>query len=169
MSERNGLPETFNENDINVLFPKSEVTDTVQLANSSRACAVAYLNAGDILFAQIKINSTLVLPCTINAAFSCELFLKSIVYSNMAQYKPIKGHNLEDLLLMLPCDTKNAILDIINKHDTNNYFKAFFDENKNAFVDLRYFYEKGRSEFFNPEGLLTLARVLNDYIDNTHK
>ena len=163
MDKMNDLSESFKQEDIDMLFPKSKITDTTQLANTAQANATNYLSAGKILFNQIKDNPNLNIPCATVAALSCELFLKSIHFKNMTQHKEIKGHNLEKLFKDLHDDDKNEILNRIKPNDPNNYFEVFLSENKEVFPELRYFYEEGRSDWFNPRLLVLFAQVLHDY------
>ena len=81
-------------------------------------------------------------PAVINGAFACELYLKSLNPST-------KGHNLKKLYDSLSDGEKEFIDNLMTrtqkeKHG-NNYtvddFHRALEENSDAFVDWRYFYE----------------------------
>ena len=82
-------------------------------------------------------------PATINSAFACEVFMKTILkYQNK---KTPKAHKLRDLYEALPKDLKAYIQHEVSGGYpdlwTNFWGNDYLDKVSNAFVEWRYSYE----------------------------
>lgn len=85
------------------------------------------------------------IPAIVNAAFSCELYFKSIIGSKA------KGHALRELFDQLDVDAQNYLREPINKEFAKNNlfdFDVCLDHISNAFVEWRYIYEESHTEGF---------------------
>lgn len=96
-----------------------------------------------------------------NIAFSCELFLKSILFKNEIDCR--SEHDLFKLYNLLPQKDREAIK---KKHLCGNINRESFDINLKevgkSFVVLRYSYERKRMAY-NLQFLLELLMALDDY------
>lgn len=85
-------------------------------------------------------------PAIVNAAFACELYLKSLINEH------VETHNLKTLYESLDEITRNTVSLLINKkiHNYNQgfIFDACLENAANVFVDWRYIYEKEHTEGF---------------------
>lgn len=54
-------------------------------------------------------------PFTLNAAFTCELYMKTILIHNSADGTIARGHKLDELFNALPKDAQNLIETLFNK------------------------------------------------------
>ncbi|MCM1024655.1 MAG: hypothetical protein NC395_11450 [Prevotella sp.] len=94
----------------------------------------------------------------VNAAISCELFIKAIMIHNSNDGTFSNGHNLCELYNKLPKDDKSKI-EKIYCNNCNIDFNKNLSEASNAFVDWRYAMEN-KNLGINLTGLLELARAL---------
>lgn len=89
------------------------------------------------------------IPDIIICAFTCELYLKAMLYKENIKFG--HTHKLNDLFYLLDKETQKFIEeDTITglKHyapNENYCFKDSLEKNGNAFIDTRYFYENGLS------------------------
>lgn len=95
-----------------------------------------------------KILAQNVIPSIVLKAFSCELFIKSLIITNDI----IRIHKLDELFFCLSDTDKNSIKnEVINKMASEegqyveNDFNVDLEEVANAFVDWRYYYEDNRT------------------------
>ena len=72
-------------------------------------------------------------------ALACELYLKSLVYSDCNQRIVVKQHDLYSLYELLPQHLKTKIIDLTKESESD--FAKKLDENKNVFIRFRYSYE----------------------------
>lgn len=99
--------------------------------------------------------SVYVFPAITTAAFSCEIALKNLIYSETG--REVKGHNLNKLFRQLSLDKqryyRDTTINLYNvcseyqKHDARideNRFKELLLICSNNFVDFRYLYEGGK-------------------------
>ena len=70
------------------------------------------------------------------AALACELYLKSLIYSDGNQKTAEKRHDLYSLYNKLSQNKKNRILELTKENESN--FMKKLDENKNVFIRFRY-------------------------------
>lgn len=100
-------------------------------------------------------------PICTNIAFSCELFLKSILFEKEIDCR--KEHDLYKLYNLLPTENKKVIKKL---HKSGNINKQSFELNLKevgkAFVVLRYAYEKKRIAY-NLQFLMELIIALDEY------
>lgn len=87
------------------------------------------------------------IPDIILCAFTCELYLKDLIYKESVQDEYVRGHKLDELYLLLSDNVKNYIkdetLEGLKTYCPNREydFDQSLKENGNAFVEVRYFYE----------------------------
>lgn len=101
--------------------------------------------------AQISKDAGLIVPVAVNCAFSCELFLKSLLPLGT------KGHKLyNDLFLKLDTalanNIKKIVVQIIGETEKSYSDKDFENDliaNETAFAQWRYFHEGKASLSFN--------------------
>ena len=82
------------------------------------------------------------IPEIVNLAFSCELYLKSLV--NFIGVAIKKEHRFTELYELLSEDIKNEIVRSWDDHNSRRkgLFKTLLKENSNAYYDWRYCHEK---------------------------
>ena len=99
--------------------------------------------------------SVYVFPAITTAAFSCEIALKNLIYSETG--REVKGHNLNKLFKQLSVDKQSYYMDVtINLYNMRSEYQkhdARIDENRfeqlllicsNNYIDFRYLYEGGK-------------------------
>ena len=96
-----------------------------------------------------------------NISFSCELFIKAILYCCNIDYKNMKDkHNLKDLFNLLPNDISEYIKANIVLNEDRENFDLIIREIGNTFVVSRYSCE--RNEIcINVQFLFAFADILN--------
>ena len=114
----------------------------------------AYTLLHDKMQSGVKTNDQksmgLIVPVAVNCAFSCELFLKSMLSSGT------RGHKLNELFDRLDSEIARAIKDgvvkimqdLVGKYSEND-FDADLIANAAAFEEWRYFHEGKKSLSFN--------------------
>lgn len=83
------------------------------------------------------------IPAIVNAAFSCELYIKSMISESN------KEHNLKKLFAYLSQDYQNQIKDMVNSKLRNGCLYNFDDcleKACNVFVEWRYIFENEHSD-----------------------
>lgn len=98
-------------------------------------------------------------PSVVNMAFACELYLKVLLMKKQA---PLTGHNLMELYTNLPDEMKNKIRDYPDFR--GNEFIQRLDENKNLFVEWRYYFEENAHASVDVIFLEKLALALNEIV-----
>lgn len=76
----------------------------------------------------------------VNCAFSCELYLKSMLNDGRVVY----GHKLKDLLNQLDGSWKNIVIELMEYKE--EIFDYFLKESSDAFEKWRYIYERKDEE-----------------------
>lgn len=101
-------------------------------------------------------------PCVVNAAFSCEMFLKALLEKLKIPYdKHKEGHNIYMLYKKLPLETQNIIARHCGNKQDLSVFESILEKHKQDFVDIRYFIEhKGWTEM-SPIEMITIAQNLS--------
>lgn len=142
-------------------------TDKKELAKSAlRNAEQFYIGAGLILK---QSSPEFMEVISVNLAFSCELYLKSILYELNIDFK--KTHRISDLYKLLPEVQKNKIKKNIhfNYHEKDE-FELILEEISDAFVFLRYSHER-KAIVINLDGLFNISTaimgVANDTIGET--
>lgn len=93
-------------------------------------------------------------PTVVNAAFACEMFLKSLIIRYKLNIpKDRNGHNLFYLYNLLPDDVKFKITNSCNMPNLESFFKIHVQD----FVDMRYFIENKGFSNMSPISMYTIA------------
>ena len=147
------------------------IYDKVAMSNG-----VIFQRAVDILNTQMKLglanmtstnevvngilDAALVVPVSVNGAFACELFMKSMLP------KDTWGHKLNDLFELLDNNLKEDIRDLTverMKKINSEYCDANFQEdlvhNSNVFAEWRYFHE-GNADSVGPQFILSFMKSI---------
>ena len=113
------------------------ITDPMQLSQSMYRSANKYYEASKILMQDLNF----MMVALTNVAFSCELYLKSMLIGFGTDYTDKKlisdRHNIEDLFKLLPLSEQDYIKDNICLKDRTE-FDLLLHENGNAFIVYRY-------------------------------
>lgn len=95
------------------------------------------------------------IPAIVNAAFACELYLKSIIN------KKVRTHNLLELFKLLDIDIQALIEQEVNGNLQNlnrNYsFKLYLEKASCVFEDWRYIYEEKHSDGY-------MGSLINEFL-----
>ena len=128
-------------------------TDKEHLTKSFYRLAVQYYAAARF----ILFNQEWIPVAMTNVAFSCELFLKAILYGYDIDFKSI--HGLEALFKMLPQKEQDYIANNIAIENREREFHICLHEQDKAFVEYRYMCE-AKSMTGNPKFLFAFADIL---------
>jgi len=128
--------------------------ENVQLGEAAYESARKYFRAGSIL---AKSDSNLMSVICVNFAFSCELFLKAILYKH--NITPEKVHSLNDLFAMLPERIQEQIKGKASfRYESKDDFDMILKYNSNAFGFIRYAHER-KSFGENFDGIYGITRA----------
>lgn len=117
--------------------------DHLLISDSLFENAEDYFSASQII---IKHDSNLFSVAYVNVAFSCELYLKSIIFQFKNDNTRIKEHKLYELYKMLPPDLQVEIeTNCTFQFELKDRFELFFQEVSEAFVFTRYIHERKSS------------------------
>ena len=97
---------------------------------------------GKVTIVDNGVFRTLAAPAVVNAAFACEMFLKSLINKSGKAYPTgRKGHDLKYLYELLPETVQNFLHKSFdnNCEDTEKRFVNFLETHSNDFVDVRYY------------------------------
>ena len=97
-------------------------------------------------------------PVIVNLAFSCELYMKSLLMLKNKGKSVIEGHKLNDLFLELD----NSVQERIIQESCIKKWNEFMTDSSNAFEAWRYYYEKDKSMVGHISELSALAEVLDN-------
>ncbi len=107
------------------------------------------------------VKMSLFVPTAVNCAFSCELFLKSIIKEET------KGHKLNVLFKKLDINTAAAIkkatvlaMQASKKNYTENDFDDDLCANASAFEQWRYFHESKTKCTFDMQFMIYFQKIL---------
>lgn len=105
----------------------------------------------------------LIFPLFMNAAFSCELYLKAIamIESNSATFTD--GHKLNDLFSNISTTAQQKIRENYNKKGIYITLDEMLLKYSNNFIEWRYSFESGSEG--NRIGIIGLAESLKEYVD----
>jgi hypothetical protein len=139
------------------LFEKGDQEDTTTFARVAWANASTYIKAARIINEQTIEDINLTLPSAVLSAFSCEVYLKSMIDPNS-----IKGdkHNLKNLFNHLSADIKNKIYKRLASSNIITEFEETLANNADIFKKLRYIHEKNSYQY-NLNFLMWFADTLN--------
>lgn len=138
-----------------VITPKFDKnTDKVKLAVNSYELANLYFVAASLL-----INNSLELMPVIlsNVSFSCELYLKALLFACEIDFG--NTHGLKNLFDKLPLNIKEYISRNIDIDNREREFELCLAEQNEAFVTYRYMNEV-KSIAANPRFLFAFAHIL---------
>jgi HEPN domain-containing protein len=128
-------------------------TDQLALCKSFYELASAYYDVARHTFPCFEW-----MPVTLsNAAFSCELFLKSLLYGFGIDFK--NTHGLKNLFEFLPQSEQSYIEENIAIENREREFQLCLREQSDAFVEYRYMCE-AKAITGNPLFLLAFADIL---------
>ena len=117
------------------------ITDPLQLSQSMYRSANEYYKASRFLMQDFNF----MMVALTNVAFSCELYLKSMLigFGTDYTYKKLIAdrHNIEDLFKLLPSNEQDYIKNNICLKDRTE-FDLLLHENGNAFIVYRYACER---------------------------
>lgn len=138
-----------------VITPKFDKnTDKVKLAVNSYELANLYFVAASLL---IK-NSLELMPVILsNVSFSCELYLKALLFGYEIDFG--NTHGLKNLFDKLPLNIKEYISRNIDIDNREREFELCLAEQNEAFVTYRYMNEV-KSIAANPRFLFAFAHIL---------
>jgi hypothetical protein len=111
-------------------------------------------------------------PFVVNAAFSIELYLKTL---NQIHGNVVKGHSLLDLYDAIPQKGHQAIHEAVSLY-SHEYrlskradFRNLISEVDNAFVEWRYCYERERTSEVKIQPMIFLMKVLHEVCKKSGK
>ncbi len=138
------------------LFEKGDQEDTTTFARVAWANANTYIKAAKIIKEQAIWDINLTLPSAVLSAFSCEVYLKSMI-----DKKTIKGdkHNLGNLFNHLSADIKDKVYKCLAPSNTITEFGETLADNADIFKKLRYIHEKDSYQY-NLDFLMWFANTL---------
>lgn len=120
-----------------------------------------FLEAAAIILSQ---KSYKLISPVVNAAFSCESFLKALIIWQDKKETPVITHSLKELFGMLNQAGQSEIRNYMNI----SYWDVFIEAVDNSFDDWRYLSEAGEIKMVNKENLLNFARVLKNYYESKY-
>lgn len=104
-----------------------------------------YFSASRII---LEHNQNLVSVAFANLAFSCELYLKSILFQFKNDNTKINEHKLYELYKLLPSEQQAEIKNTITfQYERKDNFELFFQEVSETFVFARYIHERNSACF----------------------
>ena len=129
-------------------------TDKIHLAESTFRLACEYFDASAFLLQR----KTHLMPVILtNISFSCELFLKALLYGYNIDFENV--HGLNNLFQKLPDAEKDYIENNIAIENKEIEFKLCLKEQNDAFVVYRYMNE-AKAITANPKFLFAFAHIL---------
>lgn len=99
------------------------------------------------------------IPSIVNMAFSCELYLKSILSNGRDK---ICGHNLYTLYAKLPNNIKTQLQANTSGYTENSSFEETLKKNATIFEDWRYYFEEDKHLGVSILFLESFTNVLHD-------
>lgn len=102
------------------------------------------------------------IPSIVNMAFSCELYLKSLLSDGNSE---ARGHDLYELFSRLPECLKSSVLNSQYFMGDNKFYDKLC-ENRAVFLNWRYAYESGKEKTVDIMFLEKFALVLHDLAKN---
>lgn len=128
--------------------------ENVLLGGAAYDSAKKYYRAASIL---AKADGKLMSVICVNYAFSCELFLKAILYKH--NITPERMHSLKGLFDMLPDRVQKQIKAKAEfKYEAKEDFDAVLEFNSNAFGFIRYAHER-KTFGENFDGIFGITRA----------
>lgn len=101
-------------------------------------------------------------PCVVNAAFSCEMFLKALLCKFKIPYNLHKeGHNLYLLFKKLPSNTQETIARFCGNKNDITVFEKRLKTHQKDFIRIRYFIQRDGWSDMSPIAMITIAENLS--------
>ena len=125
--------------------------------------ARAFLDAAKYCYNNKNISDFLeylMYPFVVNLAFSCELFLKSIMIFRSNTNEFIAGHPLDDLFTALPVNDQNAIRALFALKCSDD-LDILLKSHRDAFENWRYAFEKPVTA--RVSSLIKLTECMDEY------
>ena len=119
---------------------------------------LAYWHAQDFKkSAEIIYDSEVLKTVVVNLAFSCELYMKSLLMLQRKSQEIVVGHELDKLFAALDEPVRKRVAEETTIKDWNGFMK----DSSNVFEAWRYYYEKDKSMIGHIPELFRLADVLD--------
>lgn len=106
---------------------------------------------------------SLIFPLFVNAAFSCELYLKAISMIESSDTTFIVGHKLDVLYNSISTTAQQKIRESYNSKGLYVTLDDMLSKYNNNFAEWRYSFENGSEG--NQLGIIGLAESLIEYVD----
>ena len=146
---------------------KTSPTPESYFKNGHDFCEAAWRSFGGREGRIIKNGAVhcLPVPTVVNAAFACEMCLKSLLLleGKSLPKKPGEGHNLKKLFEILSEEKQTTVSTFCMPKNTQNAVNSFLsilDCHKSDFPDIRYFMEHDGWHEMSPLTMLTIAENL---------
>lgn len=100
-------------------------------------------------------------PAIVNAAFACELYLKSLIGEKIKELDRRDWHNLQSLYSKLDMPLQNLISKYIEAHWTQpdgHSFDDLFGHAKDVFISWRYIFEEKHTDGY-------MGCLINEYLN----
>lgn len=95
---------------------------------------------------------------SVNLAFACELYLKSMLYKLDINFG--KSHRVSELYKLLPEEIQKNIREKVSfRHERKDNFELVLEEISDAFVFLRYAHER-KAVVSNWDGLSSITKAI---------
>ena len=105
-------------------------------------------------------------PCVVNAAFSCEMFIKALLNKlNITYDRSKEGHNLYLLYKKLPSELQDIIAKFCGNKKDATVFENLIKTHSRDFVDIRYFIESNGWAEMSPVVMIAIADNLSRIIN----
>lgn len=142
-------------------------TDKKALAKSALMNADDFYIGAGLIFKQSPLE--LIQVISVNLAFSCELYLKAMLYELDVDFRKI--HRISDLYKLLPEEQQKKVRENVHfRHEKKDNFELVLEEISDVFVFLRYAYER-KAIVSDWDGLTAIStaimRVAKDIIVET--
>jgi len=130
-------------------------TDKKALAKSALRNADEFYKGAGLIFIQ---SLELIQVISVNLAFSCELYLKAMLYELDVDFG--KTHRISDLYRLLPEEQQKRVKENVHfQHEKKDNFELVLEEISDAFVFLRYAHER-KSIVSNGDGLSAISTAI---------
>lgn len=137
---------------------------TVDILETKMKLGVANLSSSNEVV-NASLDAALVVPISVNGAFACELFMKSMLANDT------RGHKLEELFALLEDELQEEIKNLtvekmkrssVEYCDSNFYSDLM--QNSNIFAEWRYFHE-GHTNSLGFHFILLFLRSIFEVVD----
>ena len=131
-------------------------TDKKALAKSALRNADEFYMGAGLIFKQSPLE--LIQVISVNLAFSCELYIKAMLYELSVGFG--KTHRISDLYRLLPEEQQKRVKEnVYFQHEKKDNFELVLEEISDAFVFLRYAHER-KAIVSNWDGLSAISTAI---------